>query len=133
MRVLVKNGISSSPMRFFWGISLLAVGAILWWTGVLHAEPRDLTDLGMEELMIDQVTSVSEKIRELSDSVITVSAVGCDNLRRSGFISVPDRLHFMPGLHVAHCRHAHGETQNMKFPVIDPASRGCLAGIVPIS
>lgn len=64
---------------------------------------EDLTDLSLEELMnIDvEVTSVSRKSENLSETAAAVYVITSDDIRRSGATSIPELLRQAPGMHVA--------------------------------
>lgn len=46
-------------------ITALGLG-LFWLAGAVHAEPEDLTELGLEELMKIEVAAVSKKSQTLS-------------------------------------------------------------------
>ena len=62
---------------------------------------RDLARLGIEQLMDEQVTSVSKTSQSLIDSAAAVFVVSDEDIRRSGATLVPELLRLVPGLHVA--------------------------------
>jgi len=65
------------------------------------AEPRDLTELSLEELSNLEVSSVSRKDEPLADAAAAIDVLTNEDLRRSGATTVPEALRLVPGLHVA--------------------------------
>lgn len=63
--------------------------------------PADLTQLGLEDLMNIQVTSVARRPQRVSEAPAAVSVVSPDDVRRSGLTSVPELLRLVPGMQVA--------------------------------
>jgi iron complex outermembrane recepter protein len=63
---------------------------------------KDLTDIGFEELMQIQITSVAKKPQRLVDTAAAVFVLTQDDIRRSGHMSVPELLRMVPGVNVAH-------------------------------
>ena len=63
--------------------------------------PPDLTELGLEQLMDIEVTSVSKRAELLFQAAAAVSVVTGDEIRRSGARTIPEALRFVPGLTVA--------------------------------
>ncbi|MBI9090189.1 MAG: TonB-dependent receptor [Desulfobacterium sp.] len=62
---------------------------------------KDFTGLSIEELMGIQVTSVSKKVQNLSDSAAAIFVITSDDLRHSGVTSIAEALRMVPGLTVA--------------------------------
>ncbi len=65
------------------------------------AEEKDYGDLSLEELMNETVTSVSKQEQKLFDAPAAVSVLTNEDLRRSGFTTLPDALRLVPGMTVA--------------------------------
>lgn len=63
--------------------------------------PKDLAELSLEELMNVEVTSVSKKAERLSDAAAAVFVITRDDIRRSGYTSIPEILRLAPNLQVA--------------------------------
>ncbi|MRR07522.1 MAG: TonB-dependent receptor, partial [Deltaproteobacteria bacterium] len=61
----------------------------------------NLSELGLEDLMNIQVTSVSKKEQKLSDAAAAVFVVTREDIRRSGATSIPEVLRMVPGIQVA--------------------------------
>lgn len=61
----------------------------------------DLERLSIEQLINLEVTSVSKKTQKLSDSAAAVFVVTDEDIRRSGYTSIPEVLRLVPGLDVA--------------------------------
>ena len=83
---------------------LLALAAtIVCTSGFSHAAaaPSELTELSLEELMNVEVTSVSKKPERLSDAAAAVYVITREDIRRSGYTSIPEILRLAPNLQVA--------------------------------
>jgi len=63
--------------------------------------PSELTELSLEELMNVEVTSVSKKPERLSDAAAAVYVITREDIRRSGYTSIPEILRLAPNLQVA--------------------------------
>ena len=61
----------------------------------------DLTELSIEDLMEQKVTSVSKTEQAFSDTAAAVFVVTQDDLRRSGVTNIPEALRMVPGVQVA--------------------------------
>jgi iron complex outermembrane recepter protein len=66
-----------------------------------ESSPAALKRLSVEELMNVEVTSVSRSRENLGRAAAAVAIVTNDDIRRSGALSIPEALRFVPGLHVA--------------------------------
>jgi len=62
----------------------------------------DLMELSLEDLMNIEITSVSKTAEKLSDAAAAVYVITSDDIRRSGYRTLPDVLKLAPGLQVAH-------------------------------
>jgi iron complex outermembrane receptor protein len=60
----------------------------------------DLTKLSLEDLMNVEVTSVSRKKQSIFEAPAAVSVITQDDIRRSGFSTIPDMLRLAPGVNV---------------------------------
>ncbi|RYD64954.1 MAG: TonB-dependent receptor [Verrucomicrobiaceae bacterium] len=60
----------------------------------------DLADLSIEQLMNEQVTSVSKREQSLLDAPSAISVLTNDDIRRSGATSVAETLRLVPGMNV---------------------------------
>jgi iron complex outermembrane recepter protein len=83
---------------------LLTVATTIICTGEpSHAAtaPGELTELSLEELMNVEVTSVSKKAERLSDAAAAVYVITREDIRRSGYTSIPEILRLAPNLQVA--------------------------------
>ncbi|NJD06727.1 MAG: TonB-dependent receptor [Methylococcaceae bacterium] len=65
------------------------------------AEPAELSDLNLEQLMGMQITSASKKSQKLSDVAAAVHVITQEDIRRSGVTSIPEALRLAPGIQVA--------------------------------
>ncbi|HEY9421240.1 MAG TPA: TonB-dependent receptor [Thermoanaerobaculia bacterium] len=66
-----------------------------------QAEPSELTQLSIEELMQIDVTSVSRRTERVFGAAAAVSVITGEEIRRSGATSLPDALRLIAALHVA--------------------------------
>jgi iron complex outermembrane receptor protein len=68
-----------------------------------HAQtaPSELTELSLEELMNVEVTSVSKKTERLVDAAAAIFVITREDIRRSGYTSIPEILRLAPNLQVA--------------------------------
>jgi len=64
-------------------------------------EPSQLAGLEIEELMKIRVTSVSKKEERIAEAAAAVFVLTQEDIRRSGFTSIPEALRMVPGLEVA--------------------------------
>ena len=64
-------------------------------------QPRDLTEISLEELMNIEVVSVSRKQQRLSEVPAAVYVITQEDIRRSGATSIPEVLRMAPGVQVA--------------------------------
>ena len=78
-------------------IAILALSGL----PVRAAEPPDLTQKSLEDLMNIAVTSVSKKEQKTSQAAAAIFVISRDDIRRSGALNIPDLLRMVPGLDVA--------------------------------
>jgi iron complex outermembrane recepter protein len=69
--------------------------------------PADLANLGLQDLMEIEVTSVSRRSENLSNAAASIFVITGEQIRRSGATTVPDALRLAPNLQVAQS-HANG-------------------------
>lgn len=84
--------------------AMLLVGNGGWLVAQSDRPPvstRALADLDLEDLMAVEVTSVAKSAQKLTRSPAAVTVVTGEEIRRSGFTSIPEALRLVPGLHVA--------------------------------
>ena len=63
--------------------------------------PDDLMEMGLEELMNIEVTSVSRKPEKQTDAAAAIFVITSTDLQRWGVTSIPEALRRVPGLYVA--------------------------------
>lgn len=80
-------------------ILLLAVFVTI--TVPCYANDTDLTTMSIEDLMAIQVTSVSKKSQNLSDSAAAIFVITAEDIEQSGATCIPELLRMVPGLNVA--------------------------------
>jgi iron complex outermembrane receptor protein len=61
----------------------------------------DLANLGLEDLMNIEITSVSKRPERISEAAAAVYVITQEDIRRSGVTSLPDALRLAPNLQVA--------------------------------
>jgi len=61
----------------------------------------DLLELSLEDLMDVEITSVSKKAESKQRAAAAVTVITAEDIRRSGFTSVPEALRMVPGVEVA--------------------------------
>jgi iron complex outermembrane recepter protein len=66
-----------------------------------ESNPPDFTSLSIEELMNYEITSVSKKPQKLAETAAAVFVITQEDIRRSGFTTLPDLLRMVPGMQVA--------------------------------
>lgn len=66
-----------------------------------HFPAAALADLSLEELGNIRITSVSKRPEPLADAAASVYIITAEDIRRSGFRTLPDALRLAPNLHVA--------------------------------
>ncbi len=120
-----------------------AVGllASLLCSSVRSAEPPILANLSFEQLAQIEVTTASKRPEPLARTPTAISVVSGEELRRSGSVSLPDALRYVPGMDVARISSASwgvgsrgfgGQFANQLLVMIDgrsvydPAFRGVL-------
>src|ERR1700682_2366852 len=95
---------AASTAGLHWAIPLLCAAlAVPAWAAndVQGGGRRDLTQMSLEELMNEPVTSVSKKEQKLSQVAAAIFVINQEDIRRSGALNIPDLLRMVPGLDVA--------------------------------
>lgn len=69
--------------------------------GASEADPGDLTNINLEDLMKVEVSSVARKQQKMSDTAAAAYVISQEDIRRSGATSIPEALRLAPGLNVA--------------------------------
>src|SRR6202163_2438478 len=95
---------AASTAGLHWAIPLLcaALAVPAWAANDLPAGgTRELTEMSLEELMNEPVTSVSKKEQKLSQVAAAIFVITQEDIRRSGAMNIPDLLRMVPGLDVA--------------------------------
>lgn len=83
-------------------VSLLGSALFAYGINSPSASAQDLTNLGMEELLQVEVTSVSKRPQSLSSAAAAIHVITQEDIRRSGATSLPEALRMAPGVHVGH-------------------------------
>jgi iron complex outermembrane receptor protein len=79
---------------------LLALAGMLT-SGLAAAADDALPDLGIQDLMNIEVTSVSKRAQKLSETAASVFVITGEDVRRSGARNIPEALRLAPGVDVA--------------------------------
>ncbi len=89
--------------RVICSLLLASVTTVCWARDFAQAQkrPRDLTELGLEELMNIEVTSVSKREQRLSEAAAAIYVITQEDIHRSGATSIAEALRLAPGLNVA--------------------------------
>ncbi|HSA92910.1 MAG TPA: TonB-dependent receptor [Terriglobales bacterium] len=83
---------------------------LVGWVGVVSAaaqsapaekEPRDLTELSVEELANVEVSTAGKKPQKRSEVAAAIYVITQEDIRRSGATSIPEALRLAPGVIVA--------------------------------
>ncbi len=72
-----------------------------FWTANSQAAPPSIEDLGLEDLVKTDITSVSRKSQSLADVAAAAFVISSEDIRRSGAQALPDVLRMAPGIEVA--------------------------------
>jgi iron complex outermembrane receptor protein len=78
-------------------------------------ETDDLTSMSLEDLMSIQITSVSKQKQTVAQAPAAVTAIGQEEIRRSGLNSIPELLRLVPGLDVARINASHWAISSRGF------------------
>jgi iron complex outermembrane receptor protein len=78
-------------------------------------ETDDLTSMSLEDLMTIQITSVSKQKQTVAQAPAAVTAIGQEEIRRSGLNSIPELLRLVPGLDVARINASHWAISSRGF------------------
>lgn len=79
----------------------LAIVLALGCASVTAADAQAPPDIGLEELLGVEVTSVSRKAERLHDVAAAVFVISREDIERSGATSIPEALRMAPGVNVA--------------------------------
>ena len=72
-----------------------------FWTANSQSAPPSIEDLGLEDLVKTDITSVSRKSQSLADVAAAAFVISSEDIRRSGAQALPDVLRMAPGIEVA--------------------------------
>jgi iron complex outermembrane receptor protein len=90
-----------------WGVVLLAAASLPAWAQETDAQKTDVQktgdvqNLSIEQLADVQITSVSRRPEPLNQAPASVYVITAEDIRRSGYGSLPDVLRLAPNLEVA--------------------------------
>lgn len=102
LRANIATGFPKPGHLFF---MLLFCATVLLAAVPVSAQGRqdsvDVMELGLEELMQLEITSVAKREQRLLDAPAAVYVITQEDIRRSGATSIPEALRMVPGLQVA--------------------------------
>jgi iron complex outermembrane recepter protein len=81
--------------------AIVLLDARLGRANAAEVESASLVDLGIEELLNLEITSVSRKQTRLNNSAAAVAVLTQEDIRRLGATSIPEALRAVPGMQVA--------------------------------
>src|SRR5579859_1802563 len=87
-------------LRLRWGVALVLTVS-LQIPGAAQTQPRDLTEVSLEDLMNIRVTSVSKREQKISKAGAAIYVINQEDIRQSGATNIPDLLRMVPVIHVA--------------------------------
>ncbi|MCP4582231.1 MAG: TonB-dependent receptor [candidate division Zixibacteria bacterium] len=73
---------------------------ILMAVSLAETIPTELKKLSLEELVNIEVITVSRRVEKLSEAAAAIYVITAEDIRRSGFKSIPEALRMVPGMHV---------------------------------
>ncbi|MCI0415821.1 TonB-dependent receptor [bacterium] len=86
-------------MRCLFACSVLCLFALT--SSAQEQEKPDLTEVGLEQLINMEVTSVSKKKQSVAEAAVAIFVITQKDIQRSGATSIPELLRMAPGLNVA--------------------------------
>jgi len=89
------------PMRWRSHVPLAVLITLLRLPYVFAQAESELTELSIEDLMEQKVTSVSRTEQTFSDTAAATFVITQEDLRRSGVTNIPEALRMVPGVQVA--------------------------------
>ncbi len=103
MSELEENPASVSGMRRLRNCLFGLAGGLALVSGALAGEDiADLKQLSLEELADLQVSIASKRPERLMDSPAAVFVLTSEDIRRSGYTTLPELMRLVPGMNVAH-------------------------------
>jgi iron complex outermembrane recepter protein len=94
----LRTGLRKALKRSYF---CLMAGLLLTIPARPQAQPKDLAEKSIEDLMNTEVTSVSKKEQKLSSVAAAIFVITQEDISRSGATNIPDLLRMVPGLDVA--------------------------------
>ncbi|HZV35454.1 MAG TPA: TonB-dependent receptor [Verrucomicrobiae bacterium] len=101
----IKNSLGSGNLLL--GLRVLMLGAVFSAVPLLAADEqqtnvmKQLTEMPIEDLLNQDVTSVAKIPEQLSKSPAAISVLTQEDIQRSGARSIPEALRLVPGMDVA--------------------------------
>lgn len=81
--------------------SLFAPQAVTAATLLQDPQPRDVTEIDLDDLLKIKVTSAAKKEQPLTEAASAIYVIRSEDIRRTGATSIPEALRQAPGVHVA--------------------------------
>jgi iron complex outermembrane receptor protein len=99
-------------VRGLWAVACAALltlssAAPAYGDAISAAPAEDFTSMSLEDLMKVEITSVSKQKQTVAQAPAAVTAIGQDDIRRSGMKTIPELLRLVPGLEVAQINASH--------------------------
>lgn len=102
-------GLKITARRWQLKVTIVVVTAVCMWLGVSSAmaenvkplSPEDFLRMSLEDLANIEVSSVLKKPEKLSDAAAAVYVITHEDIRRSGYTSIPEILRLAPNLQVS--------------------------------
>jgi iron complex outermembrane receptor protein len=104
-----SEGLKITARRWQLKVTTVVVAAVCMWLGVSSAmaenteplSPEDLSRMSLEDLANIEVSSVLKKPERLSDAAAAIYVITHEDIRRSGYTSIPEILRLAPNLQVS--------------------------------
>lgn len=92
---------TSTSSRVLLAVTLFFLGGIVSSVQANALNNDSILDLSLEDLLTTTITSVSKKKQNIKNTAASVYVISNEQIRRSGYTTVPDLLRMVPGLQVA--------------------------------
>jgi len=95
------HGVRSKKSAVWWGVAAICAGLVSGKAAAQDRRPADLATMSLEDLANVQILSVSKRPEKLTGAAAAVYVISRDDIRRSGYTSIPEILRLAPNLSVA--------------------------------
>ena len=96
-----SHRLSLSQKVLFSFCALVATGSLRADQDLPNSSKPRLINLGLEDLMKIEVTSVSKRPERLLDAAASIYVITAEEIRREGVTSLPEALRLAPNIQVA--------------------------------